>query len=213
VTRSETFRDLARYLNADLRDIDDDSMFQVAATHMSKDNRRKVVALLKDFETGVVSYADIDKFWIGSGARFYIRGEQGVRDLLYRARLILDQSFEFTDIEDLRAGIRRKKHVIATQLSASDNRTFLRLARYFAEICSLDPDLYIDYRKLFLRRMTPEDRGGLEKLVVSVAPGKVTEELLQSRWKASGGSPLPERLTVLVFSAARIIEAAEAVKN
>jgi hypothetical protein len=52
MTRSETFREPARYWRPAVQDAGDEAMSLIARTHMRKDDRHGVVALLRDFERG-----------------------------------------------------------------------------------------------------------------------------------------------------------------
>jgi hypothetical protein len=150
MARSETFRELARYLRPAVKDAGDEAMSLIAGTHMRKDDRHGVVALLRDFEPGDVTYNDIQDFWRDSGTSFHLVGEEVLRSFLYKAGHVLEQSFSLSDIEDLRAGKTMKKRLGAAQRSASDNCTFLRLSLHLADIQSLDPDFKKDRRKLLL---------------------------------------------------------------
>ncbi|MGO4569198.1 hypothetical protein AB4Z52_30150 [Rhizobium sp. 2YAF20] len=105
-----------------------------------------------------MTYNDIQGFWRVSGTNVHLVCEEAVRSFLYKARQVLEQSFSLADIEDLRAGKTMKKRLAAAQLSASDNRTFLRQSHHFAEIQSLDPDLKKDRRWVLRAVITSQRR-------------------------------------------------------
>ena len=210
ITRSEAFREFTFYINADYEeDRHDEGMFHEAGQHMTKQGRREMVELPRDFEAGRVSFEDIQNLWNGSCARFYIIGEPGVRSFLYRARHVLEQSFFLTDIEDLKAGKASNRRKRPERLSPDDERTVLRLADIFCEFHELDPQWKQDHRRDILERLTAGDRDDVAKLVARIARATVTEELLRASWNAHAavrGIPMPGTIASFAFGIAHLID-------
>ncbi|MCW0002222.1 hypothetical protein OE766_28920 [Pararhizobium sp. YC-54] len=209
ITRSEIFREFAVFLQSDpgFSFEEGEEQLRTAGRQMTKHNRREMIRLLKEFETGKSSYRDIQSFW--NGARFFIVGEDAVRSFLYRARLVLEQSFSLPDVEDLKAGAPSKRRETPTQLSRSEIRTLQRLGDLVRDIDHLDPHFKADRKKLLLARLTAEDKVGVMELVAAVARGDVTEYLLQAEWHKTAAADLAYmrgNVASSIYSTAQLID-------
>ncbi|CAN7535515.1 hypothetical protein LJR255_003754 [Pararhizobium sp. LjRoot255] len=190
--RSETFREFGVFLQADpgFSFEEGEEMLHMAGRQMTKNDRRQMNVPLKDVEAGKITYQDIQSFWNGSGARFYIVGEDAVRSFLYRARLVLEQSFFLLDVEDVKTSTPFKKRETRTQLFPAEHRAIQRLADLVYDIHLLDPYFNKDRRKLVLERLIAEDKDGVMKLPAAIARSEITDELLQAAWQKNVAADL-----------------------